>query len=161
MPVDYNAKDASNCLPADTYDAELVKVEDKKSKVKPDGSGGNPMQVWTFRVFGDREVFVTEHVVIPAATFKIKQLAKALGREDDFKANRFQADDYIGAGVKLALVIETQEGFDEKNKVAKFLPAGEAEAAPPARTLPPRPTRQPVTSPISDEQKFKDDDIPF
>lgn len=160
MPLEYNPKDVANCVPAGEYDAELVKVEDKVSQ-----TSGNPMQVWTFRVFADREIFVTEYVVVPQTTFKIKQLAKALGREADFNAGRFQAEEHVGAGVKLDLTVESQQGYEDKNKVGKIkaaAPDNAPAAAPaPARALPPRPQRQPAPNPVSGEQVFKDDDIPF
>ena len=43
--IDYNPKDASNCFPIGEYAATLIKVEESTSKVKADGSGGNPMEV--------------------------------------------------------------------------------------------------------------------
>lgn len=133
MPIEYNPKDATQCWDAGEYDAVLVKVEDSVSKRKPDGSGGNPMQVWTFRAYhpDGREQLVTEYVVVPAATFKIKQLAGALGRGPDFTTGQFQAEDHINANVILVLTVEQQEGYDDKNRVAKYLPAGGTS---PART---------------------------
>lgn len=163
MALDYNPDDAVRVWPAGNYDATLAKVEEKVSKRKPDGSGGNPMEVWTLEVWdanGEKQL-ISDYVVIPSATFKIKQLAVALGKEADFKARQFQASDYIGAGFIVELVVEKQDGYDDKNRVKKYLPGVSAEPAP-APQRPTRPQRQPVTSPpFSDNQEFKEDDIPF
>lgn len=117
MPVDYNPKDAVQCWPEGYYDMELIKVEDKVSK-----SSGNSMQVWTWRATNDgREQTINDYVVVPAATFKIKQLAAALDKKDIFDAGRFQADDEIGCVVSGFLTIESQDGYDDKNKVKKVV----------------------------------------
>jgi hypothetical protein len=171
MPIDYNPKDAVQCWAPGDYQGTLIKVEDKTSKVKSDGSGGNPMQVWTFRAYHDdgREQLISDYVVLPSATFKIKQLALALNKKSDFEAGTFQADDYINADVKLYLVVDKQDGFDDKNKVKKVksvrddASVGSSAPAPtPARNTGGggRPQRQPVNSPVG-EDSFVIDDIPF
>jgi hypothetical protein len=164
MALNYDPKDAVQCWPAAEYPGELTKVEEKTSKVKPDGSGGNPMEVWTFRAFNNSaEQLISDYVVIPAATFKIKQLAEALGRKADFEAGNFQAEDHIGAGVILDLVIDKQDGFDDKNKIRKIKSAGAsapAPATPAARLSGGGRPRQPVQSAIG-EDHFSVDDVPF
>jgi hypothetical protein len=79
MPLDYNPKDAVLCWPEGHYMAELVKVDDATSKVKPDGSGGNPMQILTWNLFHQdgREQAIKDYVVGPSTTFKLRQLAIA------------------------------------------------------------------------------------
>lgn len=162
MPVDYNPKDAVQVWAAGEYPATLTKVEDKISKVKPDGTGGNPMQVWTFRAFNDdREQLIFEYVVIPASVFKIRQLADALGRHADFDAGTFQADDYIGADVLLDLMIDQQPGYDDKNKVKKIKAAGVPSGAVPQPPMSRQAAREPATSPISSNKQFEEADIPF
>lgn len=163
MPVDYNPKDAVQVWTEADYDATLTKVEDKTSKVKPDGSGGNPMQVWTFEVFHQdgRTQLISDYVVIPAATFKIKQLAIALGKKADFDAGQFQADDYIGAGVIVALTIEAQDGFDEKNRIGKIkAPGADSPAQPSLSRQAPAPRMQQKPIPTEADQPIMED-IPF
>lgn len=184
--IDYNPKDAVQVWPEGEYEATLAKVEDTTSKRKPDGSGGNPMQVWTFEVYHSdgRQQLISDYVVVPAATFKIKQLAIALDKRADFDAGTFQAEDYIGVSVVLALAVAQQEGFDDKNKVGKIKPAGKPEPAaavtgngakPPAPqqrpqqpSRPParqptggKPPRQEAEQPFGEEQTFQEADIPF
>lgn len=142
MPIDYNASDASTCWPDGDYEASLEKVEDSTSK-----KTGNPMQVWTFRAFdaNGRSQLVTEYVVVPATTFKIKQLADALGCRAQFDAGTFQADDHIDEKVVLNLIVESQEGFDDKNRVQRIKPAGTTGGrtpTPKGKPQPARPQRQ-------------------
>lgn len=169
MALNYNPEDAVRLWPVGVYDATLTKVEATTSKVKPDGSGGNPMEVWTLDVYdenGNKQI-ISDYVVIPAGTFKIKQLAQALDFEDEFKAGQFQAENHIGAGLAVELAIEKQPGFDDKNRIKKYrAPAANPDAptgAPSQRqsSAPPQRQRQPVTSPIGEGQEFKDDDVPF
>lgn len=170
MPIDYDPKQAAGCWPPGDYDAVLEKVEDKVSK-----SSGNDMQVWTLKVYNSdgQERTVWDYVTASAA-FKIRQLAEALGLKREFEAKNFQADDHAGANLRVELTIESQDGYDDKNKVKRYLPAAAPAipATPPARTAAPaqpkpgtlkqavkqRPAPQ---SPLSEEPQFTDDDIPF
>ena len=132
MPLTYDPKDAVICWPTGEYDAVLAKVEDKTSREKPDGSGGNSMQVLTYRVFDadGREQLVSDYIVVPTGTFKLKQLAIALGRKDEFDAGTFQADGQINVNVRVDLAIEKQDGFDDRNKIRKVLSTSKTAAAP-------------------------------
>lgn len=167
MPANYDPDDANLCWPEGEYDASLVKVEDKTSRVKADGSGGNPMQVLTWRCYHDsgQEQLISDYIVFPGATFKLRQLAVALGKVEEFEARTFQADDNIGCTVKAQLAIEKQDGYPDKNKIKKVKSA-HAAVGPDVSQLPPRKidavaAKATVGSPISEEQQFKDDDIPF
>jgi hypothetical protein len=187
MGIDYDPDDAVTAWPEGDYDAVLKDVKESTSKRKPDGSGGNPMEVWTFQVYDDagREQTITEYVVVPAATFKIKQLAAALGRKAEFERRTFQADTHIGETVRVVLGVEAEDGFDDKNRIRKFKareapaprqsaapasparqPAAPAAARAPAgvaaavreRAAATRPTEPPFTP---TEGTFAEDDIPF
>ncbi|HVV74106.1 MAG TPA: hypothetical protein VHI52_21815 [Verrucomicrobiae bacterium] len=148
MPLKYDAKDAVSAWHAGRYAATLTYVEDSVSKKKSDGTGGNPMQVWTFEVYNDatgKKQAITEYVVIPAATFKIKQLARALGREQEFDANRFQADDHLSESVTVELKVEQQDGFDDKNRITKILPPAGAQGR--SASAPPQTSAKPSAAP--------------
>jgi hypothetical protein len=170
MGIPYNAKDAESCWPEGDYDAVLNSSEDTVSK-----TSGADMEVWQIGVFhpDGRDQTIKEYVTASAA-FKIKQLATALGRKADFEAGTFHAEDYIGASFTVALSVESQDGYDDKNRVAKFKAKAQKVSPPPAR---PAPTRAPATigagvrekmaakpaatQPFGETQEFKDDDIPF
>lgn len=163
--MDYNPEDATQVWPAVmdgkpiAYDAELLKVEETTAK-----SSGNPMEVWTVKVYDPegRSKTIVDRVVVPAATWKIKQLAAALGQQAAFQSRHFQAGDNIGAGFKVNLRIEKQDGFDDKNTVGTYI------GIPPVReaiTAGAAPARKPVAPqqapPYGNEQQFKEDEIPF
>jgi hypothetical protein len=130
MPLPYNPADAATAWPEADYPATLIKVEDAISK-----TSGQPMQVWTFEVFddaNDRKQTIKDYVTAKAA-FKLRDLAKALGQSDAFKAGTFQADENVGCNVLASLVIEQQDGYDDKNKIGRVLPkTNGATAAPTA-----------------------------
>lgn len=176
MGLNYNPEDANKTWPDGEYPAVLEKVEQKTSRLKPDGGGGHPMEQWTFRVYHPegKDQLIEDYVTIPACTWKIKQLAKALGKDADFKAGTFQAEDHIGAGLTAELITEESVGFDDKNKIKKV--KAKASAGPTtAPTSQPRKQQGPADSlrgrsaasmaavgnPISEEKQFADDDIPF
>lgn len=170
MPLDYDPKQAASCWPEGDYAAVLELVEDKVSKA------GNDMQVWTIRIYNDagNERTIKEYVTASSA-FKLRQLAGALGKNAEFKAGKFQADDHIGSGFTAGIIIEAGGGeYDDQNKIGKYKSSGTTEA--PSIPTTPRPTTrtgavagslkakakaQTVTSPISDDEVIKDEDIPF
>lgn len=162
MALDYNPKDAESAWPEADYDAILTGVKTTTSKVKPDGTGGNPMEVWTVQAYhpDGRTQDILEYVVIPGATFKIKQLAAALGKTREFEQGQFQAENYINASFTASLCIESQDGFDDKNKVKKFKPPtrqpSPQNGAPPAQRQ--RPATRYAQAPVQSDDLS---DVPF
>lgn len=123
----YNPEDATSCLPEGDATLSIKSVEDKVSRA------GNDMVVITFEAFvGERKGLVTEYVVNPTTLYKLKQIAKALGPKavGEFDAGKFDPAAYVGETLTAAIGIESQEGFDDKNKVKKYLPKGTAAAPP-------------------------------
>ena len=171
MGINYDPQEASkNCWPIGDYDAVLQTVEDGISK-----NSGADMEIWQIGCYhpDGREQTIKEYVTASAA-FKIKQLATALGKKSDFEAGTFHAEDYIGASFAVALSIEESDGYDDKNKVARFK-SRSVRSAPSAPARPP--TRAPASiaqgvrekvsarpapsQPFGEEQAFKEADIPF
>jgi hypothetical protein len=174
MPIDYDPKDGVICWPeGGGYEAILESVEDKMS------SKGNAMQEWKWRVYAPdgREQVISDYVVVPTGTFKIRQLAAALGQSDAYQAGQFQADDNIGCKIAADLIIEKQTGYDDKNKIRKYAPwppAGgngakdeqQGDYTPPqpqrrGTAQPPRHKKPPPEQPFGDEQVFAESDVPF
>lgn len=171
MPLDYDPKDASDTLPEGEYDLEITKVEDTQSK-----TSGAQMQVVYFRAYGNdgRSVMVKEYIVVPKTLFKLKQIAAALGMRQEFDAKQFQVDDQIGKTLRAELRVDSQEGYDDKNTVKKYLAREvpkSADELPGYDSLPPlSQTKRPAASkprlPLEPAaagggEGFKDDDIPF
>jgi hypothetical protein len=172
--VEYNPEDAQTCWPEKgsdgkpiDYQAVLKVVEDKTSKVKDDGSGGNPMQVWTFEVYNSdgRKQLIKDYVTVPACTFKIKNLARAFNEEAKFKARAFRARKHLNDSLVVNLVIDEQVGFDDQNKIGRLKPAAPKQYPRDAASI--RREREHVGAgsapekPYGDEQQFKEDEIPF
>ncbi len=167
MGLPYNPKDAESCWPEGDYDAILNSSEDTVSK-----TSGADMEVWQIGVYhpDGREQTIKEYVTASAA-FKIKQLATALGKKADFEAGTFHAEDYIGAAFTVALSIEAQDGYDDKNRVAKFkaktiqppqrLQTQRAPATIGAGVREKMAAKPAATNPIPDGAEFTDSDIPF
>ncbi len=142
MALTYDPKDAVTVLPEGEYNVVLEKYEEKISKK------GNDMMVLTWKAFpADNRppAFVTDYIVFPSLTFKLKKLAKAMGKMGEFEAKTFQPEDYVGASVKAFLKIDTQEGFDDKNAIGDYLPLAD-DAVPAGKFAP---------------ASKKDEDIPF
>lgn len=122
----YNPEDATSCLPEGDATLAIKSCEDKVSR------SGNDMLVVTFEAFvGERKGLITEYVVNPATLFKLKQIAKALGPQAvaEFDKGEFDPADHVGETLAAVIAIESQDGFDDKNKVKKYLPANGAALA--------------------------------
>ncbi len=136
----YDPKDATSCLPEGEAQLVLVKVEEKQSKA------GNDMAVLTFDAFsGERRGRVTEYVVNPTTLFKLKQIAKAFGPKAsaEFDAGKFDPSDYVEESLMAVLKVESQDGFDDKNVVKKYLPKTAGDVT--------KPTAPKATAPDADD----------
>lgn len=126
MPLTYDSKNANKCWPKGDYDATLANVEDTTSK-----RTGQPMQKWTIEVYNKEGKKTTLFNYVTAGfPLSVKMLAKALGKETEFKANQFQADDHVGANFRVTLDIEDNAEYGEQNKIKAWLSkAGGASSA--------------------------------
>ena len=115
MPLDYKPEDASNCFPVGEYSATLTSVEDTTSQK------GHPMQhaVWTV-YNGDRKQLVDEYIVNPSTIFRLKQIARAMGKLPEFEKRQFQLDDHIGANIVVKLSIEKSDEFGDRNRIQYY-----------------------------------------
>jgi len=92
--------------PPGEYDFEIISAEEKVSKVKADGSGGNPMIKLKLRVFVENgEIHVYDYLVA-GMEYKLANFCDAIGRSEDYDAGNIKADSLEGCGGKLKLVIE-------------------------------------------------------
>lgn len=158
----YNHEDAATAWAEGQYSAVFLGATDSTSK-----STGQPMQVWTFDVYNDatgKKQTITDYVTA-ASLFKVRMLASALNRSQEFKENRFFPEDHAGQGVMVALKIESSDQFDDKNKIARISAklatgAQAAHAAPPAS---PKPASRQQVSPAtaSGTVPIDDESIPF
>ena len=146
MSFTYDPNDAVSVWPEGEYQGHIEKVEERESKA------GNPMLVVTFRVYrGDQEMLINDYIVNPATLFKLKNIAKALDRETEFKAGKFDIEKHIGAGFTLTLGVQVSDKYDDSNTIKKYA----AKSGGSTRPAPSRATVKASTAPLTD------DDIPF
>jgi len=137
MPPAYSPSAAkSNVLPKGDYEAELVAVKDNISKGEK--TKGQATQDLTFKVYGPegKEKMVFDQIIFPSdenpdgshSLWKLKNLAKALGKEAEFEAGTFQAEEQVGSLIKATVSIESQVGYDDRNCIGNFKSAGTSSA---------------------------------
>lgn len=148
----YSAKDANQTVPEGVYDASIKSYTETKKDGSPlQTRSGDPMCMVTFEVYvGERSRLVSDYFSAGSMLWKYKNLAKALGKEDEFKAEKFSASDYIGENLQLELTVEDDEKYGEQNRIKKFMPKRAGAVSRPATSGAAR-----GAAPISD------DDIPF
>lgn len=120
----YKAKDAAQTVPAGVYDASIkAYTETKKDGSQMQTKSGDPMCMVTFEVYvGERTRFVSDYFSAGTMLWKYKNLAKAIGKEDEFKAETFSAENYIGENLQVELTVEDNGEFGEQNRIKKFMP---------------------------------------
>ena len=120
MPFHYDPKDASSAWEKADYDARLEHVENTHSQ-----TSGEDMQVLHLRVFhSDGREQVVKDYIVKKTLWKLRALAKALGKGAQFEAGTFQAEDCLGSNLTVELRVDAaRDGFDEKNAIAKLKPA--------------------------------------
>ena len=127
MAIAYDPKDAIMVLPEGEYNAVLKKVEEKQSKA------GNDMCVLTWEVHPEDArpaVLVSDYIVFPAFTFKLKRLAQSMGKLQEFEDKTFQPEDYQGSSTRVFLRVAKQDGYDDKNEIKSYVAPTEPRSKP-------------------------------
>lgn len=159
--ITYDPKEAEkNVWDEADYEAVLMEVSEGTSK-----SSGNEMETWQIGVYhpDGREQTIKEYVTAKAA-FKIKQLAIALGRRAEFDAGTFQAEEHVKSSFIVALTIERDDQYGDKNRISKFkAKAGTAPRSPMSIGAAVREKAQSKPKPQApfEEQQFSESEIPF
>ena len=137
MPI-YNPADAkAKVWPSKDYDAELVgcresisKGEKTKGQVieevifKVYDADGNTKQVSDRIIYPDPENPDSSH-----SLWKLKAIARAIGKESEFEAGTFQVSEQRGESLRVELGIERQAGYEDKNVIARIIvPKGKGNA---------------------------------
>jgi len=138
MALNYNPKDAVLVVPEGDYTATLKAVEEGVSKA------GNDMYVLTWIVHAPKgPVTLKDYVPIPDMVWKLRKIARALGRVEDFDAGRFDPARHEGKNLVVSLSIQEDEKYGDQNRIGNY--KAREGAAPMAVTVQPE----------------KDDEIPF
>lgn len=114
MAFRYNPKDAVQCFQPGEYEAAVESVKEKVSKA------GNDMLEVVFKVFnGASEQLVWDYISNPKTLFKLKKIARAFGREQEFDAGEFNLEQHVGQVLTVELSIESDD-FGDKNRVVAY-----------------------------------------
>lgn len=152
----YNPKDASQAIPAGTYDASIKAVieTDKDNQPLKSRKSGEAMQKVVFEVYaGDRARQVSQYFTAKSMLWMYKKMAVAMGKGDDFKAGTFNAKDHLGAGLRLELGVEDSDEYGEQNTIDAFHPLAPGQTA--------RPVSGPASFVGAGGGPMSDEDIPF
>lgn len=99
---------------------------DTTSKVKPDGSGGNPMIEVTLEVFdADGETATIKDYLLEATAKKLRHFCYAVGLGDEYERGAIEADNLIGCGGKCVIGIERAQrgsGYPDRSRIADYVP---------------------------------------
>lgn len=153
----YNKSDAIGCFPAGVYDATVEAAIETTSK-----KTGADMLVITFKVYSPngREQALKDYVVNPTGLWRLKKLAKALGRMEEFDSGVFREEHYVGGNLKLELEVEEDDQYGDKNRIKAWLPSTTA-AAPASATTRTTVSVNDVSKALDGVEPEKDDDCPF
>lgn len=126
------------CAAPGTYDFEVANAVDGFSKVKEDGSGGNPMTTLTLRVFVGQSERTVKDFLMEKLQFKLKHFMYSVGFGAEYEAGGLDAALLIGRAGKLVLAIQEQEGYGPKNVVKDYVSGVKGETEQP---------KAPITAP--------------
>lgn len=115
------------CLPEGEYEASIAKIEeDVISK-----SSGKEMTIFHFDVYaGNRTVRLKDYIVNPDSLWKLKKIAKAIGKMAQFESGVFKASDYAGETLTVTLKIKSDPGYDDQNNIVGYATLQRQTAAP-------------------------------
>lgn len=134
----YEPKDASNAIPAGTYESTILRVEDQDNFGNPLRSKkGEDMERVVFEVYTENGTRTYSQLFTAKSMLWLyRKLAKAIGQGDAFAAGTFQAGSHIGASLRLKLTVEDSPEYGEQNRVEEFMEA-ERRSAPAAKAAKP------------------------
>lgn len=154
----YNVKDADAPLIADGwYEATIASANYKLSKEKQ-----IPMYELGLVVYnGDAETKLRDFLMSGDGTWKVKMFADALGAGDEFTAQTFKPDNYVGKNIRVQIVTKPSRDpqYGPQNSVKKYEPTQMGSAAPKAATPPA--VSFAANKPNTGHKPMTDEDIPF
>lgn len=147
----YKAADAVSTWPEGKYDAVIVSVEEKTAK-----TSGNPMLVIGVEIYNKegKTRKVTDRIVIPSATWKLKQIATAMGKLSEFNEETWDPFSMKDRRFSVMVTVKKSEdpNYNDDNAIVKYMQA---------EVIGGKPAKLPPASPISDKKEFAEEEIPF
>lgn len=148
MAWSYNHKDAIACWPEGEYECVIETVEEGTS------GKGLPMLTVGLKCWNaeGKTRTVKEYIVNPSYLWPLKSMAKALGKVEEFEADKFHPGNYIGSNMMVSLRVEESDKYGDQNKCNGYKAL---DRAPTAKAAPKTAVK------IPDDAKIDDDSIPF
>lgn len=130
-----NDDELNPILPEGIYGFEISKGEDKVSKIKEDGSGGNEMIELLIRVFKpDGSFILVNDYLMEAILYKVSHAARACGLYEKYESGSLHGEDFVGKTGELKLGIQKASGnFPEKNTVKDYVVPKEGQVSAPPK----------------------------
>jgi hypothetical protein len=128
--IPYNPNDAVNTLPDGEYAATIEDVVPQISKkAQAQGETEPNMHVVTLKVYPQtgQPSRVWDYISYPKGTWKLEEVAVALGQAAAFKAGTFEIESFVGKNVRVYLRTKTDD-YGSKNVVGEYLMAAPAKA---------------------------------
>jgi hypothetical protein len=123
--IAYKPEDANTTWPDGEYTATIESVVPKISKAGAAKGLTEPnmheviLTVYPTQEGGTQKVW--DYIVYPSATWKLEQVAEALGKLDAFKLKQFNIETEVGKNVAVYLRTKN-DSFGAKNVVGEYLP---------------------------------------
>lgn len=104
-----------NCLPAGTYDFEIIEAEETTSK------NGNEMIALKLRVFKpDGGSVQANDWLLDKIPHKLKHCAEQCGLADDYAEGMLAAESFVGKQGKVQIVIKKDDQYGPQNAVKDY-----------------------------------------
>jgi len=123
----FDPKAGNSLIPDGEYDAEIATAEETLSK------SGKDMMKLSLKVWagggGPRIVF--DYLVVPETIWRLKQIAAAIGKLEQYNAGEIHTSDLKGASVRVSVKTQPDKTgkYEDRNVIARYL-AAEAGTGP-------------------------------
>lgn len=123
--IAYKPEDATTTWPDGEYTATIESVIPKISKAGEAKGLTEPNMheviLTVYPIQGGSSQKVWDYCSYPKGTWKLEQIAEAVGQLDAFKAGKFDVEKYVGHNVAVYLRTK-KDSFGEKNVIGEYLP---------------------------------------
>lgn len=115
----------ANLLPEGVYDFEVTEAEDRVSQ------SGNEMIFLRLRCFSeDGRNRLVDDYLLEKIEYKLRHAAEAMGLLDKYESGYLAAEDFLGRGGKVKIIIQKDKAgqYADKNAVRDYVTEGDIPA---------------------------------
>ena len=139
----------ANLLPAGEYPFAVQVAQEKASKVKPDGTGGNPMIALQLEVYdAEGKGHKVNDYLMESVAYKLRHFAYAVGLGQRYESGELAAEEMQGLSGRCVLRTEPAKGeFNARNSVKDYCKPETGAAQVPTRPAAPAASAAPADEP--------------